>query len=256
MFYFLTAACMCHKGKVRSNNEDNFLFDNKFLPEQNHALAEPISWSGSTLSPRFFCVFDGMGGEACGESASFAATTAVRIAQTKLNPRRNSTEAFLEQLSQDCNQAVFQRSQELLAPHAGSTMAMMCFTGNQTVSCNLGDSRVFRFRDSTLEQLSLDHTDEKLLKERGIKRKPRLTQHLGIDPAELTVEPYILSQPVKRKDVYLICSDGITDMIPPEQIVEILKSNKDATKCVAALVETALENGGKDNATAIVCQVL
>ena len=78
---------------------------------------------------------------------------------------------------------------------------------------------------------------------------------MGIDPEELLVEPYIAKGDLMRGDQYLLCSDGVTDMLTNLEIFEILQTADTAEGCVQALVDAALEKGGKDNITAIVCRI-
>lgn len=76
-----------------------------------------------------------------------------------------------------------------------------------------------------------------------------------MNPEEITLEPYIGKCKIKRGDQYLICSDGLTDMVSKTDICAILKSCASTKKAVETLLKTALENGGKDNVTVILCRV-
>ena len=121
---------------------------------------------------------------------------------------------------------------------------------------NIGDSRVYGFRNGRINQLSSDHTDEVLMKEQGITgRKPHLTQYLGIDPDELCLEPFIKSYRYEEGDRFLICSDGVTDMVDENLITEIVNRSSTPEIAVQRLIKEAKNNGGKDNITAIVCFV-
>lgn len=84
-----------------------------------------------------------------------------------------------------------------------------------------------------------------LLKKQGIRnRKPRLKQHLGIHPSEMIIEPYCKEFEVFAKDKYLLCSDGLTDMLDAKQIHEILEKNENVKQTTKILLETALREGG------------
>ena len=87
------------------------------------------------------------------------------------------------------------------------------------------------------------------------KKKTPLTQHLGINPEDFLIEPYIAKGELKAGDVYLLCSDGLTDMLSNLEIDEILSAGASPEEDVRRLVDAALEKGGKDNVTAIVCRV-
>ena len=81
--FFLHAACLCHSGLVRLNNEDNFLFNRTMLDEQHHNMESPLVHTALSYKASFFAVFDGMGGEAKGEVASYAAAQCADFAETR-----------------------------------------------------------------------------------------------------------------------------------------------------------------------------
>lgn len=256
MPFFLNSACLCHSGLVRLNNEDNFLFNQILLDEKHHNMESPLVYKTFLHGTKFFAVFDGMGGEAKGEAASYTAALCAK-GITRHSPTKHDTLlSFLNMACHEMNQYVFQHAEKLCVNRMGSTLAMLCLKGKYAYVCNLGDSKIFRLRDGMLEQLSVDHTDAQELKKRGINRKPRLTQHLGIDPSEIIIEPYITSFPVKRNDCYLLCSDGLTDMLCNEDIQNVIKTSKDVVDCVKQLVQQALQNSGKDNITVIFCKII
>ena len=201
----------------------------------------------------FVAVMDGMGGESFGECASFAAAESLKSAERRLRSFFVPEKRFLEDTVQRLNEAVVSKTKELQTDHMGSTLAMLYFTRNQVYSCNLGDSRTFRLRDGEFQQLSRDHVERHA---HPGEEKARLSQYLGIDPEEYLIEPHIAKGDLKRGDRYLICSDGITDMLSNLEIVGIFLSAEDSEACVQKLIDAALEKGGRDNATAIVCRIL
>lgn len=256
MPFFLNSACLCHSGLVRLNNEDNFLFNQILLDEKHHNMESPLVYKTFLNGAKFFAIFDGMGGEAKGEVASYTAAQCAKKIAVHPPTKQDTFLTFLNDAYHEINQAVFHQAEQLCVNRMGSTMAMLCLKEKYAYVSNLGDSKVFRLRDGILEQLSIDHTDAQELKKRGINRKPRLTQHLGIDPNEMIIEPYVTSFVVKRKDYYLLCSDGLTDMLCNEEIQHTIKISKNVVNCVEQLVQKALDNGGKDNITVISCQII
>ena len=247
----LHMACACHMGKVRSNNEDNFYFAGRTLPEDNTALKRPRCHTAqSGIWPETVAVFDGMGGEACGEMAAFAAARALRdLLQT-------APDSDLGQAVQVMNQAVCDQAKERRVGGTGCTMVLARFWGEAVELVNVGDSRGFLFRDGWLEQLSRDHTDEKLLKKLNItSRKPRLTQYLGSDAEEIPLEPYRVRRELEPGDVLVLCSDGLTDMVSPQDLADRLGLGGSAKKLARDLLDMALANGGVDNTTIIVTVV-
>lgn len=257
MSLHLYYACGCSIGRVRMNNEDNFLFDGRCMEAENRGLRKPI-FNDRPMSgdPLCLAVFDGMGGEEYGEYASFTAAESLKESLQHLSDYVIPEKTFLSKSCQTMNLAVFRKAQALGASHMGTTAAILLFCGHDVYACNLGDSKAFRLRGGEFMQLTQDHTDAEYLRQRGIKRKPLLMQYLGIDPEEMQIEPYIAKGNVQRGDQYLICSDGLTDMLSNLEICNIMSTTLSAEACVDELIKEALKRGGKDNVTAIVCRAL
>ena len=254
MVYQLHAACACHTGKVRSANEDNFYFNGRFLPLENQGTAGATAAKFLLTEERCFGVFDGMGGVEFGEEASYAAVTALKERMALLEQTLMAPRPFLEETVQTLNQAVCRRSEELVSGRMGSTAAMLLFIPDEVYVCTLGDSRIYRLRDNRFQQLSRDDV-ERFPPDMQITRKPRLTQHLGIFPDLLTLEPYIAKGDVREEDIYLICSDGVTDMLTNVEITHCLRSHASVRKMAEHLIQASLDRGGRDNITAIVIKV-
>lgn len=256
MDYCVDAACGSSIGLVRANNEDNFYFNGVFLPQENTGQGTPLTFSGRRPGDECLAVFDGMGGGEHGEVASFVAAECLCGA---LAEGRGDEEAelYLERMTERANRAVFDKRTALGASHMGTTQALLFFQDSRVYACNVGDSRIFGLRGDRLLQISRDHTDAEYMREKGITgRKPRLSQYLGMNPASIRLEPHITEGNLQSGDVYLICSDGLTDMVEPEQIRQILSEGGSARQCVARLIAAALEGGGRDNVTVIVIKIL
>lgn len=253
MNYLIDAACGSSIGKVRGNNEDNFLFGGNHLPRDNRGQMPPLNLYGTFDGNVYMAVFDGMGGMDHGEAASETAAESMR--QLTLNS--DFPPEALEDACQQVNRAVWQAQTALGTHNVGTTLAMLCFRDDQVHAVNIGDSRIFGLRGDRLVQISADHTDEAYMKEKGIVgRKPRLTQYLGMDPGQVRLEPYLTRGSLQTGDIYLICSDGLTDMLDNETIRQLLTVSGTASACAAALIGAALEKGGHDNVTVIVCRIL
>ena len=193
-----------------------------------------------------------MGGEEAGEVASFVAAEIAREYAQYFGRYITSTDEFLLKMCEDMNRAVCIEMDNLGGGRMGSTLAALMFTEDKLYTCNLGDSRIYRYRDDNLLQLSQD--DIELLPP-SVKRKPCLIQHLGIYEDELKLEPHIFHEPVEKGDVLLICSDGLTDMVSIDEIHSILKDFRGENRAVKKLIELALKRGGKDNTTVIICRI-
>ena len=253
MAFTIHAACHCHPGYVRSNNEDNFFFDDLSLQERNMGLSAPLTLTATTEQRRILAVFDGMGGESNGETAAFVAAQALFAGLHGIDCDGDGD--FSYEAAQQMNLEVWRTALSLHTDRMGATLAMLTFRDDHVYACNLGDSRIFRLREGKFHQLSQDHTDEAFIKAQGIVRRPRLTQFLGMNPEEFQAEPYVSGFFVQPGDRYLICSDGLTDMLDPGAIVEAILGAESPAQCAQRLVDAALEKGGRDNVTVIVCTV-
>lgn len=250
--FFIEAACGSSVGRIRGNNEDNFFFNGRTLPQENRGLSLVYSVKARTSAEQLFSVFDGMGGEEAGERAAFLAaqTTAARTEDFRrfvMQPR-----VFLERLCEEMNRNVCEASLQLKSGRMGSTYATLLFVEDSVYASNLGDSRIYRLRNHELLQVSEDHLERFPIP----NQKPRLTQYLGVLPDELTLEPFIAKAELQSGDQYLICSDGLTDMLDNVEICTVIKGCASVRKCAAKLIERANRKGGKDNITVVVCKVI
>ncbi len=245
MKYLLEYACISHIGKCRSNNQDNFSCTGSFMECENVGTSEPICSRTDTATPRLFAVFDGMGGEYQGEVASYIASRKA----AGLNVFTEKPPEDILSLCKNINVEICQYADRNGIPSMGTTAAILLFDKRRIHLCNIGDSKIFRWSKDGLEQLSEDH-----LGIAAFGAKPPLSQNLGIPETELIIAPYTVSGYYNIGDKYLICSDGLTDMVSLETIKTVLCDN---SPCAAAfmLTEEALNNGGKDNITLIVIEI-
>lgn len=240
-------------GKVRGNNEDNFFINGKFRKDvsSTYTLVKDCEKRSFGL----YAVCDGMGGEECGE---FASLTAVRELKHFFN---KDFLADADKYIDKANKCVCDESAKK-GGRMGTTLAVLYIEDDKAFGFNVGDSRMYLYREGTLKRISKDHTHAQSLADMGLigqdevdshKGAHKLTQHLGILPDEMIIEPFKTGEiKVLRGDVFIICSDGITDMLTDDGICRIVGKNKDAESIAHELVDAALENGGKDNATVMV----
>lgn len=254
MSFQLCAACGSNVGKVRSNHEDNFYFQGRGLPMENRGLSGIAAAKFPLTNACCFAVFDGMGGVEFGEVASFLATDTLITKMSSLHGYPASAHSFLEEVCDAMNAAICYESEKCCSGRMGTTAAMVLFTPDRVHACNLGDSRIYRLRNQEIVQISQDHV-ETFPPGMRTRRKPRLTQHLGIYPDEMALEPHIVSSDLRRGDIYLLCSDGLSDMLSDSEIDNCLRSHASVRQSVAHLIKSALTKGGRDNVTAIVIQV-
>lgn len=244
MSYNILYSCVSHVGKVRHINQDNIICDGCYMGTNDKSIEIPLCGSKSSKTPSVFGIFDGMGGEELGEVASYIAAqnaSALKIGKDAI--------AALSQFCNKTNTDIYQYANENGISAMGTTAAMLAFTDKGVTLCNIGDSRIFRFCDGVLEQISKDHVAVAAF---GVK--PPLSQNLGIPPTELIIDPYFAKGLYNDGDIYLLCSDGLTDMVSADEIVKILASKPIEEACTE-LLEKALANGGKDNTTIILCKI-
>lgn len=253
MKFTIQAACGCHTGKIRKNNEDNFFFDGKCLEETNNGLKHPAFLEDTLKNGFSVAVFDGMGGENFGELASYTAARQMQATERRLRDFLIPEKKYLEQLTRQLNDAVVREQQKMHTDKMGTTMACLYLSGRYAYVCNVGDSRAYRLRDGEFLQLSQDHVEKRPGRD---QKKAALTQHLGFGSEEIEIEPYIAKGELKKGDTYLLCSDGLSDMLTNFEITDIMLNSEDAEDCVQRLIDSALQHGGRDNITAIVCKLI
>ena len=249
----LEMAKATHTGMVRSHNEDSVATDAEI------GLA---------------VLADGMGGYNAGEVASGIATALIssetREALVRQAPHevdRATGSPFAMKLLADiiakANTSIFQsaNSQPQYAG-MGTTLVVALFCDNQMTIAHIGDSRCYRQRGGKLEQVTRDHSllqeqiDSGLLTKEAAKRsqnKNLVTRALGIEPA---VEAEIHIYPAQEGDIYLICSDGLNDMVEDEDIEMTLGAlGTNLPLAAEQLVEMANDNGGRDNISVVLIKV-
>lgn len=250
----------CVKGDYREKNEDNLYIHGKYLDLEhtgnNTLVIGTVKEGEIETQPELIAVFDGMGGGEYGDIASYeAAKCSAEYMQSSKEKPWEDTGLALEKLCKMINERIHDAETRLEATLMGSTMAALCFYKDKVWSCNVGDSRCYRVRDGVIERLSKDHVEEMYQIDLAKKRrKPGLIQYLGMDPEEIILEPSISCSDVKANDIYLICSDGLTDVVAEADIVSIINEAGDAEEAATKLVDLALENDGTDNITAIICR--
>ena len=255
MEYYLEASCACHTGRVRKNNEDNFYFNGQILAQEHSSVSKPI-YKRFDQEAVCFAVFDGMGGEADGQIASHLAAQTFRKDCEQMERGGMMSESLLNNAVTHMNDAVVLNAQQS-NNHMGTTAAIVGFCVESVYVGNVGDSRIYRLRQKQFSQISMDHT-EKIppFMQKTRHQKPRLSQCIGISPKELLLEPYLAKGKVKAGDIFVISSDGMTDMLSEKEILDVLHSGRDAGVCVQELIEKSLQNGGRDNITVIVIRVI
>ena len=210
-------------------------------------------------APPLFAVADGMGGAQAGEVASGLAKA---VLEEGAGDERG--EERVASLIQEANRRVFQRSNEDAATSGmGTTMtvALVDSSGGTIAFGHVGDSRAYRVRDGRLEQLTDDHSlvgelvrSGKLSPEEAETHPQRsvITRALGTEP-DVDVDTFTVE--AQPNDLYLLCSDGLTDMVSAEEIFSVLDGSDDLDLAARALIEAANAGGGEDNITVVLFQL-
>lgn len=248
----IKAACGCNKGKIRKNNEDNFCFAGRCLEKENNGLRHPVTFESSNNNGLMFAVFDGMGGENFGELASYTAARELQQIIKNSSDFFVSEKDYLDKITKQLNDKVNQKKEEQLTKHMGTTMVSLYFSNKNVYVCDVGDSRAYRLRNGEFLQLSEDH----IAKTPSGNKKAPLIQYLGFDSEGVELEPYIARCEINNDDIYLICSDGLTDMLTNFEICDIVLQSDSLENSVENLIQAALDHGGNDNITIIMCKVV
>lgn len=245
--------CMTHTGRVREHNEDNFAVESVSLPAEHQSLGKPVFAKKKAREPFAAAVFDGMGGEFGGELASAAAARAFLDWKQDGIWSREEILRLIEQM----HNAVCAENQARSTRQMGTTYVGFFAQPDEIWIANIGDSPAFLLRDGEFTLLTQAHTNAEFLKRMGIKgRKPALTQFLGLQEEGIRIDPFVTQMMPRPGDLYLFCSDGLTDMVSEQRIAEILQSEIDLSGCMKKLLTEALENGGKDNITILLLRIV
>lgn len=263
---------MSHVGRVRSNNEDHFR-----IARDSRTMQTVISNLPPGQVPDYFeevaysmAVADGMGGAAAGEIASRLAITigaSLRPSDADWNQPIGEQEAK-GLIGRICahvhkiDRALAERAR--LDPNLnnmGTTLTFAYSVGNALFLFQVGDSRAYLYRKDHLQQLTHDHTVAQLLADQGHLRPEEVATHqdrhvltnaLGAQTDHLHVE--VAQHLLLDGDRILLCTDGLTEMVPEAEIAEILRATEISEEACKALVDSALQHGGHDNVTVLIAR--
>ena len=224
------------RGRRRRHNEDNYV-----------------------VAPPLFAVADGMGGAQAGEVASRLAASALEGGDSD----GLDGPARVDALIQEANRRVYDRaSSDPTASGMGTTMTVALVEEMTVAMGHVGDSRAYLVRGDAMEQLTEDHSlvnellkSGKLSEEEAQVHPQRsvITRAVGTDP-DVDVDAFTIV--AEEGDIFLICSDGLTDMVEDEEILELVHLHRDdLDKAVKALVAAANRGGGEDNITAVAFRI-
>ena len=240
----LSMASATDTGLVRQRNEDSLAIDAK------RGIA---------------VLADGMGGYNAGDVASHMAVSLLhKDLSARLGSRSNpKLESILREEITKSNLAIYEASlAQTQYAGMGTTLVLAVFQNDQLVVAHIGDSRLYRLRGGLLEQLTHDHSLFQEQVDQGVYSREELTlfhpknlvtRALGVD---LDVETDVSTYPTQIDDIYLLCSDGLTDLAEVDDIRDTIDLKHDNLKQAAqALVKLANDHGGRDNIAVALAKV-
>jgi PPM family protein phosphatase len=237
MKLILRSAKVTHVGLVRTNNEDS-------------------AYAGRRLA----AVADGMGGMPAGELASDIVMSALAPLDTSKDPR-DASQALREALDRANQQIRATAESDASQDGMGTTVTSLLLSGDTITLVHVGDSRCYMRRDGEVTQLTKDDTFVQSLVDQGVLTAAEARAHPRRSIVTQAVQgdelvPEVAQMTVGPGDRFLVCSDGLSDWVTADSIVETLTSVDDPDLCAGRLVDLALVAGAPDNVTVVVADVV
>ncbi|MFO7151652.1 MAG: Stp1/IreP family PP2C-type Ser/Thr phosphatase [Bacillota bacterium] len=235
------------RGKLRSNNEDTF-----YAPE-------------SKEEPLFFMVADGMGGHKAGEVASRLAVEEISSyikAKFDAPSFRDDMTALIREAFLVANEKIYKNSLESdKLAGMGTTATLALFKDGMLYIGHVGDSRAYLLREGSLKQLTKDHSLVWQLMEEGRLTAEEMRYHPMRNVITRALGAYenvivdVSTHEYMKGDIFLLCSDGLTNMLEDEKIKEIILKSGSIETAADGLVQAANDRGGYDNITVVLILV-
>ena len=249
-----------HLGNHRKHNEDNIYVDGSFRNDvtMNNTIIE----SRRSEEPYTYAVFDGLGGEACGEQASLIAALGLKAMEDR------GVAADEDEFVAAAHKTVLLEAVRKDARNMGTTAAVVHIRDGKAMIFNVGDSRVYLYRSGKLTQMSKDHSVVQSMIDCGFiteeeryssRHSGELTQYIGMDSDEgIDPDAYKTEVQLMQGDVIMLCSDGLSGELRDDEIAAILEhdAERDVKFTVLDLIKSAVDKKGRDNISVVVCRVL
>lgn len=235
-------------GRVRSQNEDMVLVDNRFIREDTYKTQIVLGREDRMM----IAVADGMGGHNRGDIASNDTLRNLHYffydipSCLNVNDFNEAMAGWLESIN---NYIASKGRADEQYKGMGTTLVGLAYYNNDFYSLNCGDSRLYRFRDHQLVQLTTDHSLSNLVGDE--KRTNVITNCIGGGSKSSFIDMVTMTNDIMSDDVYLLCTDGLTDMLSDKAISELLEGRADAN----TLCSAAIEAGGIDNVSCCVISI-
>lgn len=255
------AAAESQVGFAHGNNEDNVYFNGDFITPRTIKDDFAIK-TGEYSDVNVFAVLDGMGRNNTGSYASLLAATKLDDVADRLqyDTQKTPDEIVLEYI-QETNIAIREQVHDTGGVRTATTLALLIIENGTARVYNVGDSRIYLYRDKQLIKLTRDHVSVKgqktvALTEEGI-RNGGLTKYLGMSERDGEVEPY-RAKPfkIKKGDKFIVCSDGISDYVDEEDMAACMMRRRDPFGHTNELMALALREECSDNLSVAVAEVV
>jgi len=253
-------------GNIRANNEDSWWCGQMGGPftTMEPALA-PLLWEGG--NPALILVSDGVGGENAGEIASQMAVNRMvgELAREAAVFQDSGAAKILLEAMTVTNAAILAKAADPGFEAMGATLSVLCLTSQTAFWAQVGDSRIYLFRDKQLRQVSRDHSPVGRLRQKGQiteaearrhRLRNQIDQSLGDPIGSFKAESG--GEEIRPGDIFLLCSDGLSDGLWDAQIAQILgriRRGEEVRPAVRQLVGQAKQASGRDNITAVIAYV-
>lgn len=235
-------------GCVREQNEDMILVDSHFVRDDDFKTEVNLNHEDRYI----LAVADGMGGHNRGDVASSDALHNLQYYYHDLPKGLSASdfnEAMVGWLESINNFVVSKGRADEQFKGMGTTLVGLAYYVGDFYSLNCGDSRLYRFRDGELTQLTTDHSLNTVLGSE--KHSSIITNCIGGGCTSSYIDIVRLTDDIRRDDIYLLCSDGLTDMVSDSRISRLLADGANAN----LLCEAAIARGGLDNVSACVIMI-
>lgn len=242
----LNIAANCIRGNKCRNNEDMILVGSAFLRDGS------IGFSIDNPELLFALVSDGIGGHDHGEMASEFLMSRIRESILPATDVGGGFQSWIRSVNAEMESI---SSRLAMNRHVGCTLSGLIWQKNGVWVVNAGDSRTYRFRNGELLQLTEDHNFRRRSGYDFGPDRSKLVNCIGAG-ASAEVDIRDISGDVQSGDVFLVCTDGLYEMLSEQDIFNVLSENLDSAASVARLTGTAEAAGGRDNISLVVVKVI
>ncbi|MCU1655704.1 MAG: protein serine/threonine phosphatase [Pseudonocardiales bacterium] len=242
---YVAVSALSHDGLVREHNEDSLVVGPWTLCAAVTPMPETFYFP-LEHDPVLVAVADGLGGHPAGEHASSLVVTWLARAGVPAD------EASLREAIDVCNRTVYaDATKDSARTGMATTLAGVVLDADSALAFNVGDSRVYLVENRGLRQVSVD--DNPPLSP-GQTHTSVLTQSIGGDPDHTRIEPHIVARELTESTRYLVCSDGLTDVVDDATIAAVLDAH-DGGRAAFELWKAAIDAGGPDNITVALAEI-